>query len=479
MKARIWSTPGVAEFPTLYRIAAVATGALAGAALGLMLANGELVAAGAACVLAALVMFGVRIAAPPPVRRPVGAIVGLSFALHVAAATFIYFGSLAVGRGGFVTGDDATYARFSWAFARYLLNDPQPPYVPPAWGGDEYLFGTWVYLESAIFVLFGQRVLLPLMLNAALSAGLVLLVFDLSRRLFGNTAALVAAAIISFYPSLVLWSSLNLKDALVLFLIALCLWCLTRFQSGARASGLVGAFVVLVLIESLRWYVFVGLAIIVPMAVAFAPRLSAGQRIRWSTVAALLTALLIALSSISLSDAGSLTELERTRQNMARDAETRFVDTPRPAQPAAPSEPPSHVPSGTAVPADDALLRTIRHFPTGLAYTLFAPFPWALRRLTEWVTLPEMLLWYVLLAALPWTVWRARSLWPSWTPLLLFVAGLLFIFALTEGNVGTLYRHRAMVIPFVAVLAAPTLVTVGRWLRARATSAASASSRIS
>jgi len=80
---------------------------------------------------------------------------------------------------------------------------------------------------------------------------------------------------------------------------------------------------------------------------------------------------------------------------------------------------------------------------------------------------PDMLLWYGLLAAVPWTLWRARRQWRSWSPLFLFVGGILLILALTEGNVGTLYRHRAMVIPFVAVLAAPSLVAAGRWGRAR------------
>ena len=463
------------ELPILYRIAAVATGTLTGAGLGLMLVNRELVAAGAACALAVLVVLGVRLAAPPPIRRPVGAIVGLSFAMHVAAATFIYFGSLALGRGGFVTGDDATYARLSWAIASYLLGDPQPPYVPPAWAGDEYLLGTWVYLESTIFVLFGPRVLLPLLLNAAFSAGLVLLILDLSRRLFGNTAALLTAAITSFYPSLVLWSSLNLKDALALFLIALCLWCLTRFQSGVRWRALAGVSVVLVLMESLRWYVFVGLAIIVPIAVVVAPRLSVVRRIRWSAGALVLSGTLMALSGVSiLSDSGTLTGLESTRQNMARDARTGFIEipaSPTPVtgpSPAAPTPAPGASPAADPLGNDDAvLLRTLQHLPIGIAYALFAPFPWAMRRAADWLTLPDMLLWYGLLAALPWTLWRARRLWRSWSPLLLFVAGLLLILALTEGNVGTLYRHRAMVIPFVAVLAAPSLVTVGRWIGAR------------
>ncbi len=546
----IWARLRPGNLPPGYRIAGLATGAISGVGLGLMLINGELAAAVAACVLAALVGLGVRIAAPAPLRRPVAAIVGLSFAMHVTAAAVLYFGSLAAGRGGFVTGDDASYANLSWAFARYLAGDPQPPYVPPAWAGDEYLFGTWVYLESAIFFVFGPRVLLPLLLNAALSSGLVLLLFDLCRRLFGSTAALLAAAVIAFYPSLMLWSSLNLKDALALFFIGLCLWCLARFHAGARWSALVGASAVLVLMESLRWYVFIGLAIIVPLAVVLAPRLSLVPRLRWSAGAALVSALLVASNGLGIagmaSGSGPLAALESTRQNMAQQSRTGFIDipvqaregdtlvvptsppragttsspesTPRivrvsantrlvvvttlPANPIpgtvyvrpgdvvvvggagvspAPSDRRTVLPRApeeggtnaqlvpaTAPGGNDALVpRTLGHLPIGVMHALFAPFPWAIGRLADWLTLPDMLLWYGLLAAVPWTLWRARQLWHSWSPLLLFVGGILLILALTEGNVGTLYRHRAMVIPFVALLAAPSLLTVGRWGRAR------------
>jgi hypothetical protein len=54
------------------------------------------------------------------------------------------------------------------------------------------------------------------------------------------------------------------------------------------------------------------------------------------------------------------------------------------------------------------------------------------------------------------TVWRWRQKWRALLPTVLFIGGTMMIFALAEGNVGTLYRHRAMVIPFVAVLASPS-----------------------
>ncbi len=105
-------------------------------------------------------------------------------------------------------------------------------------------------------------------------------------------------------------------------------------------------------------------------------------------------------------------------------------------------------------------IRTIAYLPKGLAYALFAPFPWDLRRTLDALTVPEMLTWYVLFVAAVWTAWIDRRRWRTLAPLLAFVIGMMFVFALAEGNVGTLFRHRGMVIPTVAVLAAPTLVAL-------------------
>jgi hypothetical protein len=109
--------------------------------------------------------------------------------------------------------------------------------------------------------------------------------------------------------------------------------------------------------------------------------------------------------------------------------------------------------------AEDAVvLRTLDYLPFGLAFALFAPFPGSGTRAQDLLPIPEMLVWYVLLIAAGITLWRWRQRWRVLAPTVLFVAGTVLIFALVEGNVGTLYRHRAMVIPFVALLAAPTFV---------------------
>lgn len=105
---------------------------------------------------------------------------------------------------------------------------------------------------------------------------------------------------------------------------------------------------------------------------------------------------------------------------------------------------------------------TFAYLPTGFANVLFAPFPWALRRPLDLATVPAMLLWYVLLVAAVRTIAFANGRrWQQLLPPAAFVVVVLIAFVLFEGNVGTLFRQRAMTIgPVVAFLAAPALVAV-------------------
>jgi hypothetical protein len=76
-----------------------------------------------------------------------------------------------------------------------------------------------------------------------------------------------------------------------------------------------------------------------------------------------------------------------------------------------------------------------------------------------------MLLWYLVLACLPVSLWHERRRWRLLAPTVTFVASVLVVLAVVEGNAGTLFRHRAMVIPFAVALASPALW--GLWCRLR------------
>lgn len=567
------------------RVVAAAIGACCGLAASSLLSNGNVVAIAASVLFALAALLLARALSAGSTRVDLVLIVALAIAARYAAATLLHDGLTAMGRGGFVTGDDRTYADLSWRLVRLWRGES----ADFSYGAESYLLGTYVYLESAVFAVVGPNVLVVKLLNGALGGALVALVYDLTRRLFvAHRPALTASVLVALYPSLVLWSALNLKDSLALFLIASVLWLLAVFAERRTIWLIPVMYAPLVLMQDIREYVFVGLALVIPAGVIIASR---GMP-RWrgfgtASSVALSAALLMTYAAESTTfSTSTLATLELVRNAMGIGARTRIVDVPvvqvqegqtyvvpatvASAEPAsaiastvaatlaptvAPTTPatvmPSVVPAAaatievaaptvapviaptpaptvaptqrvvvvtpgaqlvvasgtgpsaatpgsgvvvvapgdvivvggpavTAAPAserkelqvrsepgpielgsttDSALaLRTLRYLPVGLAFVLFAPFPWSIERTLDALPMPEMLLWYVSLVAALVVLIRERRRWRAFAPLVLFVVGTLMVLALAEGNVGTLYRHRAMVIPFVVVAASPGLV---------------------
>ncbi len=87
--------------------------------------------------------------------------------------------------------------------------------------------------------------------------------------------------------------------------------------------------------------------------------------------------------------------------------------------------------------------------PVGLAYLLFAPFPWQFGSLRQMITLPEMMVWWscfpMLVLGLIFTLrHRLREI----APIVIFTTLLTISYSIVQGNVGTAYRQRAQLLIF-------------------------------
>ena len=520
------------------RAFAALTGAATGVAVTSLVWQSAVLELAFAAVLCSIAI-GVTLLLPEPDRAPMWRIALLAITLRAGVGAFLRFASLETGRDGFISGDDRQYFDLAADFVAYLQGTTRGS-EPPYWGGAEYLFGAWTYLVSGLIAVFGERPLVPVLTNALLGTLMVVTCWDLGRLLFGRKPAYLAALILMAHPSLVLWASTNLKDTFALLIIAVVLWSIVRLTERPRPGPLVIIGLALVTMQSVRTYIFVGLSIVLPVAMAFAPRLSRPRRIGWTAAAATLSIALLVLNQVGVSLAPALlANSTRFREGMAAGARTGFqeappvrvevgttfvVPTPTPGAGATPAPAPSVVvvpqgarivvvPAGSPLPADslgsvhvrpgdlvvvgppgstaappdqrpplpgtgdpvqlapqvasedDLTRQTLAYLPKGMVYALFAPWPWLSDRSLDLLTLPEMLVWYAAILLLPFSLHRERRRWQSFLGPLLFVGGTLLIFALVQGNWGTLFRHRAMVIPFVLVLAAPGAIALIDQLR--------------
>ena len=271
--------------------------------------------------------------------------------------------------------DEATYANAGRAMALY-------------WSG-EVLVKPWrlssnqplgyFYVNSVMFYLFGQSQIPVKVLNAFIGAFSARYVFLLARELFGRPVARRAAQLCEFFPSLVLWSVLNIRDVWVVFLILFISWKSFEVVRGYSPGALVSVVLAALVLSWFRDYLFYVVA--TPPVVAFliGRRGHLGRNFVLALAAGMGLLLLVqhAKAGATAVDRMTLEALSKARQDLATGGSTvgENVDISTPG-------------------------RALAYLPMGLAYFLFSPFPWQITSVLKVFALPEMLLIYYLTPAM-------------------------------------------------------------------------------
>lgn len=371
-----------------------------------------------------------------------------AFFLRVGLALMIHFW---VANDDMFAPDQSTYHQWGSLVARYWSGDNPvaPESVLP--GGRK----GYVYIVATIYFLFGFNPLLPKLLNCLIGALIVPTVFDVAMRMGGSApAALRAATFATWFPSLVLWSSLNIRDAwIVLVILLICRESLI-LQERPRLLSLVLLALGIFAIIQLRDYIL--FAVAGPMVVSF---------VAWRSrhmVRNLVLGGIVAMGVIYADQSAGANRRLRTF-DLEQIQEIRYWNTVGASS--------QFEQADISTPFKAALF-----LPKGLAYFLLAPFPWMLGSIRQVLAVPETLFFYWLL---PWVLRGIRDLvrdhLGSSLMVLLITAGLTLGYALGEGNAGTAYRHRAQILCFFLIFAAVGLEKRPR--RARGPSLAPALAR--
>jgi hypothetical protein len=306
--------------------------------------------------------------------------------------------------------------------------------------------GGWgmVYVIAAIYTFVGRNPLAVQFFNAVVGAATAPVIFLCAQHIFRSLrVARIAAIFVAFYPSLILWSSQGLKDGPIVFLLALVMLAILRL--GEKLS--VKHFTVLVLamggLLTLRFY------ILYMVAAAAGGAFLIGMRPVTSTS-------LIRQLAIVLGAGLALTYLGVLRPALQHTdmINLQMVQTSRADQAGAGSGFGQDVDVSTTSGALSVI-------PVGMAYLLFAPFPWQLANLRQSITLPEMIVWWasfpLLVLGIYFTLrWRFRQA----LPILLFTAMLTVAYSIFQGNVGTAYRQRSQLLVFYFIFVSVGFVLV-------------------
>ncbi len=297
-----------------------------------------------------------------------------------------------------------------------------------------------IYMVAAVYALIGRNMLAIQFINAVLGAATGALIFLSTLHVFNNTrVARFAAISVSFYPSLVLWSSQGLKDAPIVFFLALSILATLKLSQRFNATYIAVLSFSLFALLSLRFYIFyMILASVAGALVIGVQKLTTTSFIRQFAVIVSLGLTLTYLGVTRYTDTqiqrfATLERVQLSRLDASRSAQSGFGKE-------------------ADVSTGEGALSTI---PLGLIYLLFAPFPWQLVSLRQSITLPEMILWWASFPLLVLGLWfsikyRLRQI----SPILIFVVMLSLAYSILQGNVGNAYRQRAQLLVFYFIFVA-------------------------
>lgn len=370
----------------------------------------------------------------------------VAFVLRAVAAVILHQVLIARGGDGFLGYDERGYDAVSWALAQQWRGVGEG--VPAGW---EHIVNLYTYLGAAIYYVAGHNPLPMKVLNALFGAVVVVFVYLIAWRLFGRLASLLGGLAALLFPSTFLWSLINAKDTLFMVGVMVTLWALTELIATANWRLLVPFALGFALMGALRDYVQAMMGMIAPLTFALQPRPAFPAKWRYAAVVLGMCLLMLWGGGGSQWLGISPARVNQQRSCAAINAESSFAEGNNEealANCAAVAQGESLEMSGKSV------VELIQWLPNGAVHVLAAPFPWQATRAVERAALPDVLAWYlaVILAVVALvTTWRSS---PRYIQILLYIGAVALMLSLTQGNLGTLVRHRGMLI-------APTLVLSG------------------
>jgi hypothetical protein len=291
----------------------------------------------------------------------------------------------------------------------------------------------YYYIVGTIYYLFGAWSLLPKLANAALGAFTVPVIYDLARRITNDErVAFRSATYVAYFPSLVLWSVLNIRDVWIIFLILLSCRQALALQEHFRFFSLVVLVGSIYFLVQFRDYIL--FPVTLPLLVSFFVR-GRGHLFRNAALGMLAAAAIIYADQAAGARrlrSFDLEELQEIRHWGSVGAASGFEE------------------------ADISTTGgAITFLPKGLALFLLAPFPWMLSSIRQVLAVPETLFFYSLLPALVrGMIHLIKNHLSASLMVIMLTVGMTFGYALGEGNAGTAYRHRAQMLPFYLMFAA-------------------------
>jgi hypothetical protein len=313
---------------------------------------------------------------------------------------------------------------------------------------DEVGATSYLYLLAAIQVLAGPSPYGVHLVGIAFYLAAVVLLFRLARRTLGRVPAFVGLVLLLFLPTLFAWSVSALKESAFLLLTASAVALAEVIVRGRtwprRVAAAIGVLALIAALESIRraGALLGATSLMLGMTAAF---LLARPR----ALLAAMVALPIVLGAVFSRPAAQLQAFMavkvagdqqqghiKTIGYVYKTLDDRFYISERDM-------------------ADMRFFEQARFVARSFVSYVVVPLPSDVRSKAILAYMPEQMVWYLMVVLVPFGYVRALRRDALVASLFLAVAVVsAALVAMVSGNVGTLVRHRGMVIPYIVWLSA-------------------------
>lgn len=353
-----------------------------------------------------------------------------------------YYLYLARGNYNFIAPDSDIYLQnalniFNILTKEGLSNQKLPPI-------NEYQIGLHTYLMALMYKIFGYTPLGIPFINSILSASSAILVYDISKNIFDTKAARLAMVLVMFFPSLFIFSTMNLKDPLINFILILIIWNMTRFLMYSYNRYLITVFILAFFVSFFRRGLSGALILIfsVYLGGIFVSKLTSFRKI----LIYLLVLFIFIMPAVQKSFKSRVNALSSIHfgYSSERGAITNYKFFPERFYQ-------RNERAITGIQPIEVLVSLFK----ALGFILLSPFLWDVKSKNILLSFPQVTIWYILLffsfigiiKAIRYNFFKAFGL-------LLFLWVITLLLALSSGNIGTVFRHRDMVTPIYLIFSA-------------------------
>lgn len=343
-----------------------------------------------------------------------------------------YLAYLKKGNIFFLGADDYGYAYnaskivAAWRETGYLPGSDSLWWMP--WAGDL----TYSYWLSFLYYFIGEYYFMSLFINCAFGSLSIIFVYLIAKEIFNYRVAILSSLLMLFWPSMILWSTQNLKESLTVFIIVLVFWILIKLKQHLNKLSY---WIISIFSLSVIYKIRKSIAIILFLtSILFLAMNFFKNKLKFGVILFLIFLMLVAnwnyfnrffnksFGSPSYTVFEALNQAHKVRVWAADTAFLVGVDISTPGN-------------------------FLRHLPKFLLYIIFSPLPWEMSKAKHLFGSLEMLIWFLLFPfALRGIFLSIRYKIKQSFSLLIFLFIMLFSL-IGEGNTGTIFRHRALIWP--------------------------------